>query len=198
MANNLNLGNILQNPGLNHIGTTIFSYLDLQSLLNCQLVSKHWKHFIEQDKIIWKQQVQNCWKINTKSEMDLRFLQKKKFPGRFQNEITQLIEELKADKELVIKLKLCNAMLIHVSKCIDINCQERGCIKMKKTISHHRNCKEKWEGGCRNSKQLIAFLCCHAKVCKDDNCLVYICKKIKQKLSRERLPINFFEILRKK
>ena len=43
---------ILQNPGLSHIGTIIFSYLDLQSLLNCQKVSKNWKHFIEKNKVL--------------------------------------------------------------------------------------------------------------------------------------------------
>ena len=50
---------VLESYGLNHIGTNIFSQLDMKSLLNCQMVCKQWNEFIKENKQIWKQQIRN-------------------------------------------------------------------------------------------------------------------------------------------
>ena len=52
-----NLDYILKNQGLNHIATKIFLILDLQSLINCQLVSEDWNLFIRENNYIWKLQL---------------------------------------------------------------------------------------------------------------------------------------------
>ena len=44
MENGLDL--FLQNQGLQHIAGKILSYLDYQSLINCQIVNKQWYQFM--------------------------------------------------------------------------------------------------------------------------------------------------------
>ena len=50
---------IASNYGLQHIATQIFSHLDFQSLINCQLVSKSLNKFIGESEKIWKIQLKN-------------------------------------------------------------------------------------------------------------------------------------------
>ena len=53
------LQSLFQNPGLDHIAIQIHSYLDYQSLDNCQLVTKAWNHFLQENKAIWREQIKH-------------------------------------------------------------------------------------------------------------------------------------------
>ena len=50
----MSLNLVLNNYGLQHIAIKVFSKLDLQSLLNCQLTCYQWYQFIKDNKQIWK------------------------------------------------------------------------------------------------------------------------------------------------
>ena len=49
------LDELIHNPGLEHIATHIFKYLDPKSLGQCRAVSTGWKFFIDNDKYWWIQ-----------------------------------------------------------------------------------------------------------------------------------------------
>ena len=48
---NLLINKFIENPGLQHIGQTIFLYLDRRSFLNCISVCKLWKDFLESPRV---------------------------------------------------------------------------------------------------------------------------------------------------
>ena len=174
---------ILQNPGLNLIGEITLSYLDLQSLLNCQQVSKQWKSFIEENKNVWKQQVRNC--IENDLSNGLQFLQNKRFPERFEDEMKKFIEDMKAERanrERNKAIERCTVSLSHACNCFDRNCSLLSCQKMKRVIFHTRQCKRKSLGGCPICKQLIALCCYHSRKCKLKDCSVHFCERIKEKM----------------
>ena len=72
--------------------------------------------------------------------------------------------------------------MVHACQCRSANCGFQSCHKMKRVVSHTRNCKRKNNGDCPICKQLIALCCYHAKVCQDDKCPVQFCQNIKFKL----------------
>ena len=53
------LQSLFQNPGLDHIAIQIHSYLDYQSLDNCQLASKTWNNFLQENNVIWREQIKH-------------------------------------------------------------------------------------------------------------------------------------------
>merc|ERR1712029_1104187 len=53
------------------------------------------------------------------------------------------------------------------------------CRKMKRVLSHTRQCRMKFHGDCPVCKQLIALCCYHAKLCSEPMCQVPFCPRIK-------------------
>ena len=53
------LDTFVQIYGLQHIAIKVASYLDYQSLANCQLLSTTWNRFIQETEMIWRHQVRN-------------------------------------------------------------------------------------------------------------------------------------------
>ena len=47
------LDELIHNPGLQHIATHVFKYLDPKSVGQCRAVSNGWKSFIDNDKYWW-------------------------------------------------------------------------------------------------------------------------------------------------
>jgi KIX domain/TAZ zinc finger len=74
---------------------------------------------------------------------------------------------------------------LHAIQCRDANCSLPSCQKMKRFVTHTKNCKRKTHGGCPICTQLIVLCCYHAKYCKISECLVSFCPKIKQKFRQQ-------------
>merc|ERR1719210_2455691 len=87
----------------------------------------------------------------------------------------------------VTAIQRCINSLVHACQCRDANCRSPSCHKMKRVVSHTRQCKRKSNGGCPICKQLIALCCYHAKVCQEAKCQVHWCQNIKQKLRQQQL-----------
>lgn len=87
----------------------------------------------------------------------------------------------------VTAIQRCINSLVHACQCRDANCRLPSCQKMKRVVSHTRQCKRKSNGGCPICKQLIALCCYHAKVCQEAKCPVHFCQNIKQKLRQQQL-----------
>ena len=100
-------------------------------------------------------------------------------------------EAASADKngnpDRVTAIQRCINSLVHACQCRDANCRSPSCHKMKRVVSHTRQCKRKSNGGCPICKQLIALCCYHAKVCQEAKCPVHFCQNIKQKLRQQQL-----------
>lgn len=94
-------------------------------------------------------------------------------------------------------IQRCIQSLVHACQCRDANCRLPSCTKMKRVVTHTKNCKRKTHGGCPICKQLIALCCYHAKHCKENKCLVPFCPNIKQKLRQQSLAQRY-ENLQKK
>ena len=90
-----------------------------------------------------------------------------------------------ADADRVTAIQRCINSLMHACQCQDANCQSPSCRKMKRVVSHTRQCRRKSDGGCPICKQLIALCCYHAKVCQEAKCPAYFCQNIKQKLRQQ-------------
>ena len=83
-------------------------------------------------------------------------------------------------------IQRCINSLVHACQCRDANCRSPSCQKMKRVVSHTRQCKRK-SNGCPICKQLLALCCYHAKVCQEAKCPVHFCQHIKQKLRQQQL-----------
>ena len=64
------INKFIENPGLQHIGETIFLYLDRKSFLKCMIVCKSWKDFLETPRIsikyarqILPEKLKNMWDL---------------------------------------------------------------------------------------------------------------------------------------
>lgn len=89
-------------------------------------------------------------------------------------------------------IQRCIHSLVHACQCRDANCRLPSCQKMKRVVTHTKNCKRKTNGGCPICKQLIALCCYHAKHCLDGNkCPVPFCHNIKQKLKNQALQQRY-------
>ena len=88
-------------------------------------------------------------------------------------------------------IQRCIQSLVHACQCRDANCRSPSCQKMKRVVSHTRQCKRKSNGGCPICKQLIALCCYHAKVCQEAKCPVHFCQNIKQKLRQQQLQQRY-------
>lgn len=87
-------------------------------------------------------------------------------------------------ESLCQSVQRCIQALVHVCRCLNANCSQTGCQKMKRLVRHSRGCQRKNNGGCPVCKQLIALCCYHAKQCQENPCPVPFCLHIKQKLPR--------------
>merc|ERR1719211_570367 len=86
-----------------------------------------------------------------------------------------------------LSIQRCIQSLVHACQCRDANCRLPSCHKMKRVVSHTKQCKRKSNGGCPICKQLIALCCYHAKMCQEAKCPVPFCQSIKQKLKQQQL-----------
>ena len=68
-----------------------------------------------------------------------------------------------------LSIQRCIQSLVHACQCRDANCRLPSCHKMKRVVSHTKQCKRKTNGGCPICKQLIALCCYHAKLCQVQN-----------------------------
>lgn len=97
-------------------------------------------------------------------------------------------------------IERCIKSLEHATYCDDKQCQIQSCIKMKKVVSHAKNCKRKNNQGCPICRQLIALCCFHAKSCSKPHCSVPYCHPIKAKLQQQQLQqkLHQRQILRRR
>ena len=86
-----------------------------------------------------------------------------------------------------VSIQRCIQSLVHACQCRDANCRQPSCQKMKRVVSHTKNCKRKANGCCPICKQLIALCCYHAKHCQEQKCPVPFCLNIKHKLRQQQL-----------
>ncbi|KAJ8298017.1 hypothetical protein KUTeg_024548 [Tegillarca granosa] len=84
-------------------------------------------------------------------------------------------------------IQRCIQSLVHACQCRDANCRLPSCQKMKRVVSHTKNCRKKTNGVCPICKQLIALCLYHAKHCQENKCQVPFCVQIKHKLRQQQL-----------
>ena len=86
-------------------------------------------------------------------------------------------------------IEKCIRYLVHATKCHDPHCKLPSCIKMKRVLTHSRECKlmlsNKWSM-CKICKQFVLLCISHAKNCNEDKCPVPVCARIKKNLRDQR------------
>ena len=86
-------------------------------------------------------------------------------------------------------IEKCIRYLVHATKCHDPHCKLPSCIKMKRVLTHSRECKlmlsNKWSM-CKICKQFVLLCISHAKNCHEDKCPVPVCARIKKNLRDQR------------
>lgn len=95
-----------------------------------------------------------------------------------------IVKELPKNPQLEQKesIQRCIQTMMHASVCIDSQCGQPSCLKMKRVFHHTKACERRSHGDCPVCKQLISLSCFHAKRCADDKCSVLFCLNIKRKL----------------
>ena len=73
-----------------------------------------------------------------------------------------------------LSIQRCIQSLVHACQCRDANCRLPSCHKMKRVVSHTKQCKRKTNGGGPICKQLIALCCYHAKLCQVREMCFYV------------------------
>ena len=98
-------------------------------------------------------------------------------------------KQLDPQKARQASIEKCIRALIHATQCRDPHCKQPSCIKMKKVLTHTRECKlmlaRKWNQ-CTICKQFVLLCISHAKNCTDDACRVPLCATIKKNLKEQR------------
>ena len=84
-------------------------------------------------------------------------------------------------------LERCIKSLVHSCQCRNANCGLQSCLKMRRIVSHTKSCRKKGNGGCPICKQLLALCFYHAKLCKEDKCMVPFCSSIKARLAHQQM-----------
>ena len=86
-------------------------------------------------------------------------------------------------------IEKCIRFLVHATQCHNNYCKQPSCIKMKRVMSHTRECKlmitGKWNQ-CTVCKQFVLLCISHAKSCTMDRCPVPVCARIKKNLRDQR------------
>ena len=77
-----------------------------------------------------------------------------------------------------LSIQRCIQSLVHACQCRDANCRLPSCHKMKRVVSHTKQCKRKTNGGCPICKQLIALCCYHAKLCQVKIFLIFLLRNV--------------------
>jgi hypothetical protein len=91
-------------------------------------------------------------------------------------------------------IQRCIHSLVHSSQCIDATCLLPSCHKMKRLVSHAKECTRTLNGGCPMCKQFVGLCCYHSKLCPDSaNCLVPFCQTIKNKLRQQLIGKRLVE-----
>ncbi|KAF8357427.1 cbp-1 [Pristionchus pacificus] len=83
-------------------------------------------------------------------------------------------------------IQKCIQSLVHACTCRDANCRRSSCFKMKRVVSHTKQCKKRTNATCPVCKQLIVLCCYHAKHCQKEGCQVPFCMNIRQKLMEQK------------
>ena len=86
-----------------------------------------------------------------------------------------------------ISLERCMNSLVHSCTCRNANCGLQSCLKMRRIVMHTKSCRKKGNGGCQVCKQLLMLCYYHAKLCKEDKCMVPFCSSIKSRLAHQQV-----------
>ena len=102
----------------------------------------------------------------------------------FCTKCTQLITVLSKIKERENKklIMLHIKLLVHASKCGNIDCPSNNCRKMKTLLMHGTICEKKAKGGCLDCRQIWTLLLFHARGCREPSgtCYVPKCEELKE------------------
>ena len=83
----------------------------------------------------------------------------------------------------------CIQFLVHAIHCRDTSCKQPSCNKMKRVLSHTKECRlmlsGKWNM-CTVCKHFILLCISHAKNCDQDKCPVPVCARIKKNLRDQK------------
>ena len=98
-------------------------------------------------------------------------------------------KQLDPQKARQASIEKCIRALVHATQCRDPHCKQPSCIKMKKVLTHTKECKlmlaRKWNQ-CTICKQFVLLCISHAKNCNEDTCRVPLCTTIKKNLKEQR------------
>lgn len=94
------------------------------------------------------------------------------------SEVGKVVEPRRNKMETV---EDCLELMEHIACCGSVNCNVRGCLRMKKALQHAKDCKRK--GQCSLCKQVIRICVLHARNCAVTNCKIYYCGTIRIRLS---------------
>lgn len=86
-------------------------------------------------------------------------------------------------------IEKCIRFLVHATQCHNVHCKQPSCIKMKRVLTHTRDCKLMLSGRwnqCNVCKQFVLLCISHAKSCNVDKCPVPVCARIKKNLRDQR------------
>lgn len=77
-------------------------------------------------------------------------------------------------------------MLMHACQCEDSDCELVACKRMKIHVNHSKACEYQTSGGCVHCRILFLLCSYHARGCKQVNCRVIDCTRIKEKMQQRR------------
>jgi len=80
------------------------------------------------------------------------------------------------------------ALLDHSSACVDAQCPQHNCLRMKALLNHSPECPVRLSGGCQNCVRFWRLLSLHAKQCHalPGTCKVMHCDKLKLHLRQKQ------------
>lgn len=96
--------------------------------------------------------------------------------------VGETIEQEKSPKQQMMDhLK----MLVHAGQCDGTDCILDACRKMKIHVNHAKSCDQASDG-CTFCKTLFVLCSYHARSCRQDNCAVINCTRIKRIIHERR------------
>lgn len=95
-------------------------------------------------------------------------------------------EWMKPNQSSTQQMKDNLEILSHACQCHDSHCKLAACEKMKIHVNHSRICEYQTNGNCQFCRTLFVLCSYHAKDCRQANCSVINCMRIKAKMKQRR------------
>lgn len=122
---------------------------------------------------------EECWRMKGGPRIHAHGLRRMADSGGAPAKLTEE-QRRERQRNMLIHLQL----LQHASTCVNAECPNKNCSKMRELLKHEATCTLKVQRGCQICKRVHSIIQLHARQCRTENCRVPNCAAIREHLKQ--------------